>query len=139
MNHENLNRLLERIGDVNAKRRDLPLVTLEEFFAGNDDAGSIWCNVMCAPEPDEVFERLKSIRDREDVADVRIMVTQYDGGREEWPFSDTIFFVTSASEGDVRAWLGDEYQPNEVWVDEFKRAERIDVPEGMAAIAAWWD
>ena len=43
---------------------------------------------------------LKTILERDDVADVRIMVTQYDGG-EEWPFSETVFFVTSATPEEI--------------------------------------
>jgi hypothetical protein len=32
-------RLLQRIGDINDRSRPRPLVTLDEFFDGNDDPG----------------------------------------------------------------------------------------------------
>lgn len=131
--------LLKLVGDVNNKTRGLALVTLEQFFEGNDDAASIWCNLPSMPDPQEVYRTLKAIRDRQDVADVRIMVTQYDGGDDEWPFSDTVFFITSATPEEVQAWLGDDSTPDEIGVDQFSRAERIPVPAGMSAIAAWWD
>jgi hypothetical protein len=82
---------------------------------------------------------LLSIRERPDVSDVRIMVTQFDGGDDEWPFSDTICFVTTASEHDVMGWLGDDYRPDEIWSDDFSRAEAIDVPPGHRVVGAWWD
>ncbi len=132
--------LLARIGDVNQKIEDLPLVTLEEFFVGNDDGASIWCNLDSAPSPDKVYGVLKGIRARDDVADVRIMVTQFDGGEEDWPFSDTVYFITSGSEDDVRSWLGEEYQPDEIESgNSFDRAERLPVPSGMQVVYAWWD
>ena len=131
--------LLSRVGDVNSKDTGLVLVTLEEFFEGNNDRGSIWCNLPEAPEPQMVFEVLKMIRARKDVADVRIMVTQYDGGEDEWPFSDTVYFIMSATPDDAKAWFGELYYPDEIWIDDFSRAGKIPVPEGMHAVAAWWD
>lgn len=132
-------KLLNLVGDVNDKTDGLVLVTLEQFFDGNDDGGSIWCNLPSAPEPQEVYELLKAIRDRDNVADVRIMVTQYDGGDDEWPFSDTVFFVTSAAPEEVQSWLGEDYAPDDIWIDDFSRAQKISVPSGMIALAAWWD
>jgi hypothetical protein len=131
--------LLRRVGDVNAKTEGLVLVTLEEFFDGNDDGGSIWCNLSAAPTPEKVFQILKKIRDRKDVGDVRILVTQYDGADDEWPFSDTVYFITSGSTDDVMSWLGDEYAADEMWLEEFGRAQAIPLPRGMHIIAAWWD
>lgn len=86
LNIEKRSALLRRIGNINAKRRQLPLVTSEEFFEGNDDGALIWCNLECAPEPKEIYSLLNDIRSRDDVADVRVMVTQYDGDDDEWPF-----------------------------------------------------
>ncbi len=132
--------LLGLIGDVNGKRSNCPLVTLEQFFEGNDDGGSIWCNLPASPNPAKVYEILRGIRDREDVADVRIMVTQYDGD-DCWPFSDTIYFIAQASEDEVIAWLGEDFRPDEVWSgDGFgPRAQALDVPADHNVVGAWWD
>ena len=132
--------LLARIGDVNEKTEDLPLVTLEEFFIGNDDGASIWCNLESGPPPDKVYEILKGIRDRPDVADVRVMVMQFDGGEDDWPFSDTVYFITSRSEADVLSWLGEAHAPDEIeTATSFGRAESVPLPDGMHVISAWWD
>jgi hypothetical protein len=131
--------LLLQVGAVNKKSKNLVLVDLESFFEGNDDPGSIWCNLESEPTPTDVFRILKTIRERDDVADVRIMVTQYDGDEDEWPFSDTVIIVTSQPVAVVETWFGDDYAPDETVVDNFARAQKIPVPVGMKAIAAWWD
>lgn len=139
MDKEKRDQLLNAVGNVNDKTEGLALVTLEQFFEGNDDSGSIWCNLPSAPDPRQVYQKLKSIREREDVADVRVLVTQYDGGDEEWPFSDTVFFITSATPDDVQSWLGNDYAPDAIWIDDFSRTQTIPIPNGMVALAAWWD
>ncbi len=139
MDVEKRDALLALVGDVNKKRKDLLLVTLESFFEGNDDQGSIWCNLESEPTPADTFKVLKSIRDRNDVADVRVMVTQYDGEEDEWPFADTVIIVTSQSVSIVEKWFGDDFAPDEVAIEDFSRAQRIPIPAGMNAIAAWWD
>ena len=131
--------LLARVGEVNKKRSNLVLVTLEEFFDGNDDGGSIWCNLESEPSPAQVFKVLKSIRNRNGVADVRVLVTQYDGDDDEWPFSDTVFIITSSPEDEVQSWFSDEYAPDEIYVDDLSSVENIVIPVGMRPIAVWWD
>ena len=59
-----LERIRERVGrhgDVNDPETRRPLLTLEEFFEGNDSWGSIWCNLEATPGPAEIFEILAAI------------------------------------------------------------------------------
>jgi hypothetical protein len=132
--------LLKRVGDVGRRQNNLTLVTLEEFFEGNDDGGSIWCNLPSAPEPDAVYRILRSIRERSDVADVRVMVTQYDGGDDEWPFSDTVYFVTAASAENVVSWLGEDCAPDEASIlTTVQSGGPLTIPQGHKVVACWWD
>jgi hypothetical protein len=132
--------LLGHIGPQDSWAEVAPLVTLEEFFDGNDDGGSIWCNLPSAPKPHQVFALLKRIRDRADVSDVKILVTQYDGGDDEWPFSDTIFVATSAGKEAVNDWLGDHFAPDEIYaLTKGDWPEPLAVRDGYGVIAAWWD
>ena len=129
--------LLALIGNVNEKS---VVIDLNTFFDGNDDSGSIWCNLSIAPEPKDVLEKLEEVRKRDDVDDIKILVTQYDGGDEEWPFSDTIYFITSADENELIAFLGQDYQPDEVWIEnQAAELHSINLPSGMKLVAAWWD
>jgi hypothetical protein len=74
---------------LNAQAKEsCPVLTVDEFFEGNDDLGSIGCNLSPAP-PLEVFRRvLLGIAARPDVQSVLVRVTEDMG--DEWPFSDLL-------------------------------------------------
>ena len=133
-----LEALLKTIGDVNNPDTPCRLVSLEQFFDGNDDGGSIWCNLDTAPEPAEVRKALEGIRARPDVHDVLILVTQWDG-EGSWPFADTVLLVTSASAETVESWFGDAYRPDEIYPGTPSHGEPYTPPEDMQVISAWWD
>jgi hypothetical protein len=119
---------------------DLPMLTLEEFFEGNDFEGSFMCNVDPPVAIADVYKFLKKVRSREDVSDVRIMVTQLDN-YESWPFSDTIWVVTKAEPEIVRSWFEKKYPPDEVaeGFHDHYRCEKIDVAQGFRAVSLWYD
>lgn len=129
---------LARIGDVNAPSRPRPLGTLEEFFEGNNDPGSIGYNL---PDPREFYELLLQIRERQGVADVRVAVMDLEdsGG---WPSSDTIWIITSAAPAEVRSWFPERLTPNDV-IDGFqsdaRSLETYSIPPGMRAVGIWYD
>ena len=134
-------RLLTRIGDVNDPKVPRPLVTLEEFFEGNDDPGSIGYNLPEPPEPREFYALLLEIRDKPGVADVRIEVMQLEDP-EGWPNSDTIWVITTSTPDEVRSWFPDRLAPDAVY-DGFQTAvhplEHYSVPTGMRAVGIWYD
>ncbi len=79
-----LKRIADRVnrhGDVNDPATIRPLLTLPEFFDGNDDFGSIGCNLAPPPGPVKFYEILKGISERSDVADVRVQITMFDRSR----------------------------------------------------------
>ena len=118
---------------------NLPLLTLEEFFEGNDDRGSIWCNVD-APEMTEIFGILRTIREREDVSDVRVMLTQFDGMEDEWPFSDTIFIIGRISPEEVATAIGPSCAPDTCEISpDFFVGESVAVPDAQHIVYCWWD
>ena len=139
MDGEKLSALLRRLGpDYQTDgytRGPMPLVTLEEFFDGNNDDGSFQGASV------EVARRaLEALREREDVADIRLGVTQWDG-LSTWPLAEYVYFVTSAKLDDVRKWLKEA----NIWVDEVDtenehhRREEIAVPPGHRVVWAWID
>jgi hypothetical protein len=151
MNPEKLRKILERIGpmitaycpwtDGHNPYDSItdPLVSLEEFFDGNNDLGSIGPNLDSQPTPQEFYVFLKNLRSWPDVADVRILITQYDGPGI-WPFSDTIFVITSASPQTVRTWIPQRFKPDEVGVDApSDRRESVFIPAGMQTVTLWYD
>jgi hypothetical protein len=117
-----------------------PIVTLEEFFAGNDDLGSIGCNLARHPGTQRFYEVLRAVRARSDVQDVLIAITE-DMGDDQWPFSDCVYVLTSARSEDVARWV-DELEPDPLKSDGFFPAAPRDAPAlrpGFRAHTLWWD
>jgi len=139
-----LQRLKERIyrnGDINDPATPRPLVSLEEFFEGNNDGGSIGYNFYPdQPEPREFYDLFRKVRSRPEVAEVLVEVCQHEMP-DEWPSTDTVWVVTSAPAATVASWLGERFRADEIfggWTDHVRR-EPYDVPAGMKAIGLWWD
>ncbi len=139
-----LNRLLERInqqGDLRNLQTPRPLVTLEEFFEGNYDHASIGFNLEAELPPQAFYALFRSIRQKPEVRDVRVMII----GQEEpesWPWSDTVWLVTSASPDEVSGWLGKKFRADELilgFEHDSRKIEPYQIPQGMNAIGVWWD
>ncbi len=131
---------VNRNGDVNDPATIRPLLTLSEYFEGNDDFGSIGCNLSPPPGPAKFYEVLKEISARSDVADVRVQITMFDDP-EMWPFSDTIWIITNAAPQAVAGWFDAAILPDGCssgWTAGVT-FEPVAVPEGMQAVACWWD
>jgi hypothetical protein len=137
-----LERISERVaavGDIHDPATSRPLLTLDEFFDGNDVIGSIGCNLIPTPTPAQFFEQLKSIAERQDVHDVRVQITMFDA--PEWPFSDTVWVITSAAPEEVIDWFDGPFRPDECragWPDGIG-IESYPVPSDMKPIACWWN
>lgn len=127
-------------GDVNEPSTRRPLLMLSEFFEGNDDFGSIGCNLSPPPGPAKFNEVLKQIASRSEVADVRVQITMFDDPTM-WPFSDTVWIITSAAPQTVAEWFDEAMRPDNCsagWTEHVS-FEPLDVPEGMRPVACWWD
>jgi hypothetical protein len=136
---EAITRRISRNGDVNDPETPRPLLTLAEFFEGNEEAGSIGCNLNPTPTPAEFHEILKQIAERPEVAEVRVQITMFDN--PEWPFSDTVWVVTSADATEVAQWFDEAVRPDETrngWTPDVS-FEPCPVPSGMQPVACWWD
>jgi hypothetical protein len=84
----------------------LPLVSLEDFFTGNDDEGSIGCNLTRHPGVDVFYQTLRQIRARPNVQDVLIGITDLqEVDVTTWPFSDTVYILADASQNQVEEWI----------------------------------
>jgi hypothetical protein len=135
--------LIERVKALGLPRRDrpLPLVTLEEFFVGNDDYGSIGCNLTLMLGPQFFFEKLKSIRSQPNVQDLLVEVTEVE---EEdsgiWPFSDRVYIFTDGTAEDVTHWTAG-LQPDAI--DESSshggHGCAAELKPGYRCYGVWWD
>jgi hypothetical protein len=115
-------------------------VTLEEFFEGNNDEGSIGCNLTDHPGVHRFYEVLRAVRARPEVQDVLVGIAE-DMGDNEWPFSDSVYVLTSAPSHDVQQWVA-ELQPDEMGEPGYFPAPPPGAPKlrpGYSALTIWWD
>lgn len=86
------------------------------------------------------YETLRKIRDDPSVQDVVVEVNEVVDDPQTWPFSDRVYILSSASVGDVRAWLS-PLRPDDVtegWANDTPPA--APSPRlGVKVYAAWWD
>jgi len=115
-----------------------PLLTVFEFFEGNTVLGSIGCNLESVPRPVEFYNLFQLMLKRADVSDIRIQITAFDD--PDWPFTDTVYIMTSATESEVASWFPAALAPDEVWTGFIDQEfEYYAVPEKTNPIACWWD
>jgi len=129
----------------------LPILSLEDFFEGNDDPGSIGCNILDHPGTQAFYSTLKQIRARPEVQDVLVEIYETikddeyvkDGllwGRD-WPlFSERVYIISSASIKQVVEWarLLCPDEVDEGWA--FGKAPAAPDPEqGHHVYSLWWD
>jgi hypothetical protein len=115
------------------------LVPIDAFFDGNDDLGSIGCNLFNHPGIETFRAILSSVAQRPDVEAVYAQIFEVDPGDDSWPFSDTVFVVgTVSSEA-----LANQLAPLEP--DEVGAPPPSSVPKQLLerhrspVLMAWWD
>ncbi len=116
------------------------VVSIEDFFDGNADEGAIGCNMIPHPGLDHFRRVLTSIRDRPDVQDMLIEIVAIDDD-PSWPFSDTVWVISSASEQEVEEWM-EPLHPDEVlrgWGKAGKPPAAPEPREGTKVYGLWWD
>jgi hypothetical protein len=131
-------RLLHRIGDINDFSRPRPLVTLSEFFDGNDDPSSIGYNLDESASPAAFHRLLTEIAARHEVADVRIEVKDLEES-DLWPATDTIWIFTSAPAVTVRTWFPHHLAPDDLGEGLRADVESYEPAPGTRAVWAWYD
>ncbi len=128
-------------GDINNPDTPRPLVSLEEFFEGNEDYGSIGYNFYPdQPSPAEFYEIFKTIRRKPEVYDVRVEIMDLEDP-QGWPSTDTVWIITSVKPDTLSMWLGSRFQADEIlkgFQSEYA-IEPYDIPKDNQALGVWWD
>lgn len=125
------------LNQLNMKNTPLPLLTLEEFFEGNKDEGSIGCNLLEHPSIEVFHSCLKEIRDKETVQGVFVEVMEYEW---EWPFSERVYILSVENEETVSKWL-QLLAPSDI-SEGFMYGKPKEAPkliEGYKVYSVWWD
>ncbi len=135
--------LVDKIKASGYSRGTETILTVEEFFDGNDEAYSICVNNGSPPSTQEMQEYLLAIRAKPSVSDVLIRVYDFEdalASEDTWITSDTVFVITSASVSDVEEWFRPLTPSN---VSEETRLGRFNnlpvIENGSRLVAVWWD
>ncbi len=116
------------------------VVSLEDFFTGNSNRGSIGCNLGDKqPAISEFYRVLREIRSRPNVQDVLVRIYDYDDPTS-WPYTDTVYIISSATPKEIEKWvsplLPDEVHAN--WM--YGKPPAAPAPNaGMIPYSVWWD
>jgi hypothetical protein len=115
------------------------IVDIERFFDGNDDLGSIGCNLMEHPGVDRFRDVLTGLLRRSDVQAVYAQVSELDPGEDYWPFTDTVLVAGTIPVEELRSVVS-TLEPDEVGVaEEFGVSPSIGERHGSPVLAIWWD
>jgi hypothetical protein len=116
-----------------------PLVSIGQFFDGNDDLASIGCNLIEHPGIEVFRDTFAGLVQRSDVEAVYAQIAELDPGDDFWPFADTVFVVGTVAVDEVRRALA-RLQP-----DQIDPADPSSVPAMIAEkhnapiLVVWWD
>jgi hypothetical protein len=121
-----------------AKMPEPQIVPIADFFDGNDDLGSIGCNLPDHPGIDAFRTTLTSIAKRPDVEAVYAEIFELDPGEGCWPFTDTIY-VLGAIAQDTLETLVAHLEPDTVSPadPEYLPLTLQNVKKPLLII--WWD
>jgi hypothetical protein len=133
------NRLIARVEKLEADGGEA-VVGVDEFFDGNRDHWSL----------DKCHEILAQIRDREDVQAVLVAIASERmpdpdvDDDDEWPGSDTVFILASATLRDVKRWaralVADETRDfGQAWPDGTAPAGAPALDPDTRVFSLWWD
>jgi hypothetical protein len=135
MNTTKRARLIESLSQQPAPQ----LVTIEQFFDGNDDLASIGCNLIDHPGIDSFRDTLLKIARRQDVEAMYARIAELDPGDGYWPFTDTVFIIGSVPVAALRQALA-HLQPDSVELTESGAVpEIIRQRHSAPVVIVWWD
>jgi hypothetical protein len=143
-----------------------PVVSLADFFNGNDSYGSFAANLTVPlpppppgcwnklrawwrgktfdlPAPSDFYQLFKRVRDRDEVQDVLVEIRELEeeaDGRQ-WPYSDTVLILARASRDEVAGWLEGPLHPDDLSEGYPNGKPRVvrELADGVKVFAAWWD
>ena len=130
-----------------------PLLTLEQFFLHSNGEADLWYNLPDPPKDVSQYDFYKGIRERADVWDVLVSITQldvepaltpetFDSDWFEWPNSDHTLIITTADEAEIRSWFPEKVQPGEIDIGDRSGTEwgaPSFVPKGYHQAWLWYD
>ncbi len=124
---------------------ELPLVTLDDFFQGNTDDGSLGTGTRKKDDLhiSEIYKKLKQIEKLPNVCTVLVEIhddwEMSINNAEIWPASESIYIYTMAPIKVVRQWIiGLPCEAYEGWIDSMPLSAP-SVPPGYFVYTLRWN
>ncbi|WP_238333548.1 hypothetical protein, partial [Luteimonas marina] len=115
------------------------VVPLDRFFDGNDDEGSIGCNLVPHPGVPLFRDTLLGLLQRPDVTAVYALISELDPDDDSWPFTDTVL-VAGTIQPEALTEALSALQPDYVaFADPDEIGELGIEPPVVQGVTAWWD
>ncbi len=115
------------------------IVPIDRFFDGNDDLGSIGCNLDPHPGMARFRHVLTGLLARSGVQAVYARISELDPGEGCWPFADTVLVVGAIPTADLRSAVG-ELRPDEVGAADDHGVSPIVGERHRSPVSVlWWD
>ena len=136
--------LLAHVESLSAEPPEAPVVTAVRFFDGNDDDASIAANLWEHPGANAFRDLVARVGHEPGVAGVLVAITDpMDGDAGSWPYTDTLYILTSETPAAVREWFAavspDEVEPGWGTVSGEPPAGAPPLAPGIRPVRVWWD
>lgn len=129
------NALKDRLGPDESGQ----IVPIADFFDGNDDVGSIGCNLVPHPGIDLFRNTLTGLLKRPDVEAVYAQISELDPGEDCWPFTDTVLVAGKISADELRAAVS-SLKPDDVGnATQYGVSPSVAERHGSPVLVVWWD
>lgn len=131
-------KILQKIKSLGFPDKEV-VVSLDEFFDGNDDYGSIGPNIHeNQPSLEEFYVTFKDLIVSRDAKEILVRISDIEG--LDWPFTDAVYIITDRYLEDIEEKV-DHLQPDEIcegWMYG-KPVNVGDLHKGLDVFTLWWD
>jgi len=118
---------------------DPQVVSVEKFFDGNDDLGSIGCNLLEHPGMNVFRDVLSSLLRRPDVQAVYVQISESDPGEDCWAFADTVLVAGTIPAEELREVVS-VLEPDEISsAEDFGVSPSLVDRHDSPVLTVWWD
>ena len=115
------------------------VVTIDRYFDGNDDLGSIGCNLVSHPGIALFRHVLTGLLAHPNVEAVYAQISELDPGEGCWPFSDTVLVVGAIPLADLQLAVN-ALQPDDVGPADQLGVSPVVARRHRAPVSViWWD
>ncbi len=126
----------QKLIELQSTRKGPPIIPVALFFDGNNDLGSIGCNLGAMhPGIDRFKKILIGLSERNDVEAVYVQIYELDPGEGQWPFADTVYVIGTVSDEELWRILT-PLQPDQIGPAWSVGIEHLH-DEPLHAV--WWD